>query len=543
MSVATLPSAAVLLLVSDPDRVEPLLPRLLPGRSLRTLRRESLGGGPVGLARRLGALGVDEIVLLTDDLDFHERLWRLQAIGALPLAPKRYLLDLHGRRLPLSIGRFAVRDLPALVAGLLGSGTVLWRTRRELDRLLAADRHRPARASGRRVVFLRSDLWSGVPAGGSVAHTAGVAGGFAALGADLSFISTSAPALVDPAKHPAHLVPPSRRYNILREVPYFAHALRFLDAARRRLGAEPADLLYQRFDPANWTGVALARERGIPLVLEFNGSEVWIADHWDRPFRHRDLFVAVEQVNLQHADLVVVVSEVLRQGLAERGIEPERLIVRPNAVDTDRYRPDLDGRPVRRRLDLGAGTVIGFVGTFGMWHGAPVLARAARRVLRDRPQTRFLFVGDGRDRRECEAILAEERESVRFTGMVPQEEGPAHLAAMDILAAPHIDNPDGTRFFGSPTKLFEYMAMGRGIVASRLEQIGDILSDEDTALLVPPGDEAALAGALVRLVDDPGLRDRLGAAARARALSQHTWTANVRGVIDRLRERGLLAWD
>ena len=543
MSVLTAPSAAVLLLVSDPDRVEALLPRLLPGRTLRTLRREALAGGPVVVARLLKALGVDEIVLLTDDLDFHERLWRLQAIGALPLAPKRYLLDLRGRRLALSLVRFALRDLPALALGLLGSGPVLWRTRLQLDELLTAERRRPQPARGRRVVFLRSDLWSGVPAGGSVAHTSGVASGFAALGADLSFISTSAPALVDPARHPAHLVPPSRRYNILREVPYFAHALRFLAEARRTLASHPADLLYQRFDPANWTGVALARERGIPLVLEYNGSEVWIADHWDRPFRHRALFVAAEEVNLKHADLIVVVSEVLRQGLAERGVDPDRLIVRPNGVDTDRYRPDVDGSLVRRRLGLGDAPVVGFVGTFGIWHGAPVLARAARRVLRERPQARFLFVGDGRDRKDCEAILAAERESVRFTGLVPQAEGPGHLAAMDVLAAPHVDNPDGTRFFGSPTKLFEYMAMGRGIVASRLEQMGDVLEDGRTALLVPPGDEAALARALVRLVDDAALRARLGAAARARALERHTWTANVRGVIDRLRDRGILQWD
>jgi glycosyltransferase involved in cell wall biosynthesis len=540
---AASPSAAVLLLVRDPDKVEPLLPRLLPGRSLRPLRREALRGNPVGVARRLGALGVDEIVLLTDDLDFHEKLWRLQAIGALPLAPRRYLLDLRGRRLILSAARFAARDLPMLVLGLCGSGAILWRTRRSLDRLLALERHRPGAATGRRVVFLRSDLWAGVPAGGSVAHTAGVAAGFAALGADLSFISTSAPALVDPRRHPVHLVPPSRRYNVLREVPYFAHALRYLEAARTRLATTAPDLLYQRFDPANWTGVALARERGIPLVLEFNGSEVWIADHWDRPFRHRPLFVDAEAVNLRHADLVVVVSEVLRQGLLERGVDPERVVVRPNGVDTDRYRPDIDGHAARRRLGLGDHPVVGFVGTFGMWHGAPVLARAARRVLRERPGTRFLFVGDGRDRAACEEILAAERDAVRFTGLVPQEAGPEHLAAMDLLAAPHVENPDGTRFFGSPTKLFEYMAMGRGIVASRLEQIGDILEDGRTALLVPPGDEAALAGALVKLLDDAPLRARLGEAARARALERHTWTANVRGVVDRLRDLGLLRWD
>lgn len=543
MSAAAVPSAAVLLLVRDPDKVEPILPRLLPGRALRPLRREALRGNPVGVARRLGALGVDEIVLLTDDLDFHEKLWRLQAIGALPLAPRRYVLDLRGRRLILSAARFVARDVPMLCWGLLGSGAVLWRTRRDLRRLLAAERHRPAAATGRKVIFLRSDLWSGVPAGGSVAHTAGVATGFAALGADLSFVATSAPALVDPVRHPVHLVPPSRRYNILREVPYFAHAQRFLAAARRRMAEAAPDLLYQRFDPANWAGVALARERGIPLVLEFNGSEVWIADHWDRPFRHRDLFVAAEEANLRHADLIVVVSEVLRQGLLERGCDAARILVRPNAVDTDRYRPDVDGRAVRLRLGLGDAPVVGFVGTFGMWHGAPVLARAARRVLGERPDARFLFVGDGRDRKECEALLEGRGDAVRFTGLVPQEEGPGHLAAMDILAAPHVENPDGTRFFGSPTKLFEYMAMGRGIVASRLEQIGDILEDERTALLVPPGDEPALARAIVRLLDDAALRARLGAAARARALERHTWTANVRGVVDRLRQLGLLRWD
>jgi glycosyltransferase involved in cell wall biosynthesis len=538
----TSPSAAVLLLVRDPDAVEKELPRLLPGRALRPLRRDDLRLTPLGLMRRLGALKVDEIVMLTDDLDAHERLWRLQALGAMPMAKHRYLLDLRGRRLVLSAARFLVRDVPHVVAGLIGSGLVLMRTRRALDRLLRLPRHRPAPANGRRVAFLRSDLWAGVPAGGSVAHTAGVADGFRRMGADLSFVATCAPPLVDTARTPVTIVPPSRLYNLFREIPYFAHGLRFERAARSALGTKRPDLIYQRFDPSSHAGVALARRFGVPLVLEFNGSEVWIADHWDRPFRRRHLFVDTERVNLAHADLIVVVSEVSRDDLLGRGIEPGRLHVAPNGVDPDRYRPDVDGAMVRRRHGLDGRTVIGFVGTFGIWHGAPVLARAARRVLAQRPGARFLFVGDGRDRAECEAILAGERERAVFTGLVPQENGPSHLAAMDILAAPHVDNPDGTRFFGSPTKLFEYMAMGRAIVASRLEQIGQVLEDDATALLVPPGDEASLAAALVRLVDDEALRARLGAAARARALERHTWEANVRGVTGRLAAMGLLRW-
>jgi glycosyltransferase involved in cell wall biosynthesis len=203
----------------------------------------------------------------------------------------------------------------------------------------------------------------------------------------------------------------------------------------------------------------------------------------------------------------------------------------------------VDGAAVRRRHGLEGRTVVGFVGTFGMWHGAPVLARAARRFLADRPGLRLLFVGDGRDRAECEAILGERRDAVTFTGLVPQADGPAHLAAMDILVAPHVPNADGTRFFGSPTKLFEYMAMGRAIVASRLEQLGEVLEEGRTAVLVPPGDEATLARAIVGLADDPERRAALGAAARRRALEKHTWQAHVGGIFDALRARGLVRWD
>jgi Glycosyl transferases group 1 len=123
-----------------------------------------------------------------------------------------------------------------------------------------------------------------------------------------------------------------------------------------------------------------------------------------------------------------------------------------------------------------------------------------------------------------------------FTGLVPQEEGPAYLAACDVLSSPHVPNPDGTPFFGSPTKLFEYMAMGRGIVASDLDQIGEVLDHGRTAWLVPPGEVDALADGLRRLIDDPELRGALGSAARREAVTRHTWREHTRRTIERLRE-------
>ena len=103
-----------------------------------------------------------------------------------------------------------------------------------------------------------------------------------------------------------------------------------------------------------------------------------------------------------------------------------------------------------------------------------------------------------------------------FTGHLEHERVPALLDACDILLSPHVPLEDGSEFFGSPTKLFEYMAMGKGIVASRLGQIGDVLTDEESGLLVEPGNAGRLAEAILRLSESRELRERLGSARAPR---------------------------
>jgi glycosyltransferase involved in cell wall biosynthesis len=113
---------------------------------------------------------------------------------------------------------------------------------------------------------------------------------------------------------------------------------------------------------------------------------------------------------------------------------------------------------------------------------------------------------------------------------------PTHLDACDILVSPHVSLPDGVEFFGSPTKLFEYMAAGKPIVASRLGQIGEVLEDRVTALLTQPGDATELVAALSTLVADRTLRMELGRAARTAAVECHSWRDNARRLIDAYRE-------
>jgi glycosyltransferase involved in cell wall biosynthesis len=122
-------------------------------------------------------------------------------------------------------------------------------------------------------------------------------------------------------------------------------------------------------------------------------------------------------------------------------------------------------------------------------------------------------------------------ESATFVGLVSHDLAPAYLNACDILVSPHEDMADGSVFFGSPTKIFEYMATGKGIVASKVGQLGRLLEDEQDALLVEQKDERQLAGAICRLAMDPALRGRLGAAARRKATGAYTWAQNFRRAI------------
>jgi glycosyltransferase involved in cell wall biosynthesis len=280
----------------------------------------------------------------------------------------------------------------------------------------------------------------------------------------------------------------------------------------------------------------LSRASGKPLFLEYNGSEQFFQETW-QPTPLAGQLAACEAAALRAAARIIVVAEVERDNLVARGFEPERIVVAPNAVDASAFARG-GGAAVRERHGLGADAVVaGFVGTFGPWHGAPRLADAFVRAAASTPSLRLLLVGDGDERPATERILADAGLSDRaaFAGSVAPADVPAYLDACDILCSPHVPLPDGRPFFGSPTKLFEYMAAGRAIVASRLGQIGEILEDGRTAVLVEPGDAAALAAALERLAGAPELRASLGSAARAEAIERHSWRANVERVLEGYR--------
>lgn len=390
-------------------------------------------------------------------------------------------------------------------------------------------------------LYLRMDHLFDLKSGGSLAHTAGVIKALRQLSGSLAILSTDHLATVEEDAD-FHILTP--RYRVGRNLPLLptlSYSRQAIAWWLRRAASTPP-FIYARYSTGNYTAAELRRRLAVPYVCEYNGSSVWIARHWDgKPLPFEPLFKLVEDVNLRCADVVVAVSEASRQELVARGIDDGRILVNPNGVDADIYHPDVDGAPLRQRYGIRADEiVIGFIGTFGRWHGVEVLADAFARLLAMKPglraTLRLLLVGDGMTMAETRARLAagDAVERTVFTGIVPQADGPAHLAACDILVSPHVPNSDNSAFFGSPTKLFEYMAMGRSIIASDLAQIGEILTHEKTALLTPPGDIEALAQGIGRLVESPDLRQGLALASRKEALARYTWLKHTQRILDRL---------
>jgi glycosyltransferase involved in cell wall biosynthesis len=217
------------------------------------------------------------------------------------------------------------------------------------------------------------------------------------------------------------------------------------------------------------------------------------------------------------ADGYVTITGALRAELEARHGARARLAVIPDGVR-------IDAAPgVREALEgPRAEPVVAYAGHLYAWKGVDVLLEALAHVSK----ARGLIVGGHAkepDLARLKALAARLGigDRVTFTGMVDPARVSRFLRQADVLALPNPASAISTRFT-SPLKLFEYMAAGRPVVASDLPSIREVLHHEVDALLVTPGDPAAMAAAIERLITDPALSARLAAAALA-AAPAYSW--------------------
>ena len=530
----------LLALSGDLSRWQNKIDELYPGCSIEFISRgEFETGSHLKRLKALRALRPDVLAIATERLPWQRGQNLFMLFGALAGAREVLMIDAHGGLIKKSRSNVLLGAPVRLSRETMTGANDIAQSKRELQRLeeetlrfsdLPLKTVSPLLARPRlRVVFLRSTPGPGTQAGGAASHIKGVVEGLESLGLEVRIISNDQIAGLDHSEDRFEIIPPqpgggSRAlFDIHNNLVFTRGAVPLIERIR-------PDFIYQRYARFSWAGVVAANRIKRPLLLEYNGSEVWVGKHWDH-VGNLDLLERYERLNLDAAARIFVVSEVERRNLEARGVAGGKIVVNPNGVDVERFRPGVGGVEARRELQIADDEVVaGFVGTFGPWHGVEKLAEAIRKIPAD-VKVRFLLVGSGSLHAAVEKQLEGDKRVI-FTGAVAHDRVAKLLDACDVLVAPHVPLADGSEFFGSPTKIFEYMAMGKGIVASRLGQIGEVLVDGETALLVEPGDVEELRASILRLVESEELRKRLGARAREVAESEHTWKRNAQRVLD-----------
>ena len=407
-----------------------------------------------------------------------------------------------------------------------------------------------------KILYLRTVFWFGLKSGGSVAHTSGVINALSKV-VRVDVISNDT---LPGVQSIINIVSP----GLLKMIPFslgeVLYSLRIIKRLEKKV--KDYDFIYQRYSGLSFAGAYLAKKNNIPLLLEFNGSAVWAMKNWFKQSSSlKTLLVRmvnsfkipivsyIEEYNLRNALLIIVVSTSLKETLTKKGIAEEKILVYPNGVDPQKYSTAIKGDEIKKKYRLGNYKVVGFIGTFGQWHGVVEMARAIELLFRSNPKmangVKFLIIGDGKLFTEVKRIISNSgyQENVIFTGQIPQSEGPKYLGACDILLSPHVRNPDGSKFFGSPTKLFEYMAMGKAIIASNIEQLGEILRHNKTAYLVEPGNIKQLVEAMLLLIIDSRLRQSLGREAMAEVMKKFTWQKHVEKIFATLNDKRFIGSD
>lgn len=313
---------------------------------------------------------------------------------------------------------------------------------------------------------------------------------------------------------------------MIYEIAEAAYALVVYRRLRRAVASFRPDVIYERYALYQPAGVWTSNRTGVPLLLEVNAPYA-IARRRYGNLELGWLATLFERYTFVGATRVFPVTQVLGDMMIAMGVPRERVAVVPNAIDPKNFEGLPTASEAKATLGLAGRTVIGFIGFVREWDRLHVIVDwLARRP--DHDPAALLIVGDGpvRPQLEAQAQRLGVGHKLHFTGVLPRRQVPAAAASFDIALQTALVP------YASPLCLFEYMALGKAIVAPDQANHHEVLQRGIDCEMYQPEEHRSLETVLESLVEDPAQRARLGAAAR-RSLEerQFHWIGNAKRVI------------
>ena len=319
-----------------------------------------------------------------------------------------------------------------------------------------------------------------------------------------------------------------RRLQSELHLPYLALFDSFRMAEAGSINLKGFDLIHERFNLLALGGAWASKKLGIPFVLEVNADLLEQRQFKGVPERGlRRLFaVWATQMCFNAAAKIICISTGLKDHLSSKwNVDERKLTVLPCAADVDAFGPHHNPELVRRGLGLTTEPVVLWVGGYYPWHDLDLLLASFAVVLQRHPNVKLVLVGDGPTRQAIAEKVQKNglQQSVIMTGAIAHANVPEMLSIADIAVVPSAPVTASRGGTGTPLKLFEYMAAGKPIVATDLNQAAEVIRDGHTGLLVEAGDVNRFADAILTLLNDSVQRVRLGQNARQQAIELYSW--------------------
>ncbi|MEW6614221.1 MAG: glycosyltransferase family 4 protein [Thermodesulfobacteriota bacterium] len=295
-----------------------------------------------------------------------------------------------------------------------------------------------------------------------------------------------------------------------------------IDKRARKAGISTVTMpMRHSFDlSASFKIFRLIKEKRIEIVNTHSSVDSWIASFSVKlarsPIlirtRHLSVPISTNPLNFIYRlpDAIITTGESIKERMVKiNQLDNSRIFSIPTGVKLQEFDPDIDGHYLREELGInGVTPIITMVAVLRSWKRHEIFLDAARLVLKNFPEARFLIVGEGPRRKHVEAKI-EELGISDFTIMTGYREDIPEILSVSDISVLTSESSEGV-----PQALIQAMAMARPVVATNAGGIPEVISDGQTGILIEPNDAEGLANAILRLLKDSEFARRIGKNGR-----------------------------